>query len=195
MGDQSELCNDCSGMEYSLINASHRGHDKCLVLLVQSGADVNHQGMFGDTALVEAAQGGYVKCVELLIQAGANVNMQDHNGQTAVYYAARFGYMECVKMLISAGACVKSLTHKILGHGKCGEILVAAGAPVSHYVEKKILQVETEIRLTSLCRDVIRNHLKKMNNMNLFLMVPRLGLPKPLERFLLYNISIHDDEN
>ena len=43
------------------------------------------------------------------------------------------------------------------------------------------------------CRDGIRKHLLQMSNMNLFARVPKLGLPKPLQNYLLYNMKLDED--
>ena len=61
--------------------------------------------------------------------------------------------------------------------------MFAAGEKVESYV----LLPEPELHLSHLCREIIRNHLLQMSNMNLFARIPKLGLPKPLEKFLLFS--------
>ena len=46
--------------------------------------------------------------------------------------------------------------------------------------------------LSHLCRDVIRKHLLQMSQVNLFASVPKLKLPEPLQKLLLYNVSLED---
>ena len=90
----------------ALIRAAEED-DKCVKLLIQAGADVNHQNVDGHTTLIRAAAEGQEKCVELLIQAGANVNHQDKCGQTAAMLVASSEDNEkCLKLLIQAGANV-----------------------------------------------------------------------------------------
>ena len=264
MSDESELCFDCAG--HSLIYSAGKGHHKCVRVLIEGGADVNHQDRNNRTALLSAASSGYEKCVELLIKGGADVNQRIMWKRTALSIAAYEGHIKCVELLISVGAdvnsrdaygmtplmdasrrghheCVKKLltagsdvnTHNngetsllyaaAMGNAKCVKILIRAGAnvntrncfgaaawsfavkenhskqifvaaraDVNYLEEKKILKQEAEMSLTNLSRDTIRNHLKKMRQVNLFVMVPKLGLPKPLQRFLLYNFSLDGDD-
>ena len=140
MSDQSELCAEClvsSRIGDSLLKAVwYRGHEKCVELLVQSGADVkylkgwaglrravkkthttcilikggayvNHENSDGCTALMYAAVGGHDKCVELLIKEGANVNHQDMNALTVLMWTAGEGQVKCMELLIQTGADVK----------------------------------------------------------------------------------------
>ncbi len=46
--------------------------------------------------------------------------------------------------------------------------------------------------LMRMCRTVIRRHLLRVSDVNLFYRVPMLWLPKLLERFLLYDQSVED---
>ena len=54
---------------------------------------------------------------------------------------------------------------------------------------------ESELRLSHLCRTSIRKHLLQMSNMNLFTRVPKLGLPKPLEKYLLFSELYDEDDD
>ena len=98
------LCEDCTKCETrdqtGLISAAQIGHQKCLEMLIQSGADVNMTG----EALIEAVREGHVKCVDLLIEAGADVNKQSKDGSTALMLAAQRQHLKCVELLIQSGA-------------------------------------------------------------------------------------------
>ena len=94
-------------------------------------------------------------------------------------HAAWSGYDKCVDILIQAGADVniqdpygntalKLATDR--GHDKCVDTLIRA---------------KDGLRLSHLCCASIRKHLLQINNSDLFVTVPKLGLPKPLMKFLL----------
>ena len=52
------------------------------------------------------------------------------------------------------------------------------------------LQDDEPIHLKVICRRAIREHLLQMNQVNLFLRVPHLGLPSLLTNYLLYYVSL-----
>ena len=54
-------------------------------------------------------------------------------------------------------------------------------------------QQNLRLTLRHICRETIRNHLIELNSINLFVKVPRLGLPLSPARFLLYNESVSKD--
>ena len=68
--------------------ASSLGHDSCVRLLLNAGADVNITDIHtGDTALIATAWGGdrtgfkdteATTCAKLLLKAGAKINMKNH---------------------------------------------------------------------------------------------------------------------
>ena len=68
------------------------------------------------------------------------------------------------------------------GHEKCIDILTRP---------KNNIDV---LRLSHLCRASIRKHLLQMNNSDMFVAVPKLGLPKPLMKFLLSFGEILDED-
>lgn len=53
-------------------------------MLLENGADVNHQGKRKQTALHLAAINGYEEMARILIEKGANVDLKDENGCTAL---------------------------------------------------------------------------------------------------------------
>lgn len=68
----------------------------------------------------------------------------------------------------------------------------------NHLYRKVYTRVEQfGMSLQSLCKHRIRGHLLDVGSENLFRRIPRLNLPKPLEHFLLLEISLdlHDGDN
>lgn len=55
----------------ALRNASWRGYEKVVEILLARGAEVNAQGAFYGNALQAASERGYEKMVEMLLAAGA----------------------------------------------------------------------------------------------------------------------------
>ena len=144
------------------------------------------------TALMEATLWGRNKCVDVLILAGANVNKQDQSGWTALMYAAWLGKDKCVESLIYGGADVNIqdrnggtavMKAAEWGHEKCIDILTRP---------KNNIDV---LRLSHhLCRASITKHLLQINDKNMFVVVPKLGLPKPLMNFLLSSEILDEDD-
>lgn len=60
--------------------------------LVEHNANINHQGLFGNTALHWATGNGYCKTVLTLLELNANPNVTNDSGQTPNAYA-----MECAE--------------------------------------------------------------------------------------------------
>ena len=57
------------------------------------------------------------------------------------------------------------------------------------------MEQEVALNLKHLCRETIRKHLLQLDpHENLFHRVPRLGLPALLQRYLLYNQTLDDDD-
>ena len=63
----------------------------CAQLLMDAGADMNAQDMYGDTALIIAAKKGNAIQLDILIKVGANVNVQDKYGNTPLMIVAQNG--------------------------------------------------------------------------------------------------------
>jgi ankyrin repeat protein len=63
--------------------------------LIEDGADVNEQDIFGQTALHQAVFGGQIKIVDLLIER-ANLDLKDEDGDTALDLAILFSKRYCL---------------------------------------------------------------------------------------------------
>ena len=194
-----------------------------LLMLIAAGADVNVRDVFGTPVIVDAALKCSEKELQILIDAGADVNATDRAGNTPLIIASGRstpGQLECLKVLLISGAKINLLNDKKL-NALCHHInkskyrnkppdrtmvlfLYAAGETLDgitidedddntscilDYLDKR------EICLKHLCREAIRKHLLDINrNDNVFGRVPRLGLPQILTRYMLFNMSLMEEE-
>ncbi len=93
----------------ALLNAAKDGYPTLVKLLLDAGANINHQDKDGQTALMWATLYEHTEVVKLLLDAGANVNHQNKDGQTVLVVATGNVHspiimLNIVKMLLVAGA-------------------------------------------------------------------------------------------
>ena len=194
-----------------LIDAARFGHQKCVDLLISGGADVNTVSIQGDRALIHALVEGRVNCVDLLIKAGADVNVIDSFGNTPFMLTCHCG-VNSAKSLLEAGAKINMVN--VLGENALHNMLKlipadrtmvlfqhAAGETCGWVPEQLrecgkesvldfLFEENLRFNLKNLCRDTIRQYLLKLDpHRHLFGRVPRLGLPKILTDYLLYNCT------
>ena len=90
-----------------LLKAARNGHERCLRILLDHGANISHVSRTSQTALILASARGFTECVTtLLLFPGVNVHAQDIEGSTALILAASAGYVNVVSMLLNAGSDV-----------------------------------------------------------------------------------------
>jgi ankyrin repeat protein len=102
-----------------LMMAADGGHTDLIKLLLNAGADINEQSIYGTTALYCAASSGHPEAVEALLCAGASAQLCDDEGKTPLQAARQIisawtgknrhpiigelpnlaGYRRCVKIL------------------------------------------------------------------------------------------------
>jgi ankyrin repeat protein len=73
-------------IQEALLNAV-TGPSSCLELVkffVESGADVNKQNAYGNTALILASMWGHTEAVRFLLSKGADVSIKSKEGNTAL---------------------------------------------------------------------------------------------------------------
>lgn len=68
-------------------------------LLVEAGANINAQNIYGDTLLIVEAE-GYFDGVKIAIEAGADLNIENIYGQTALTRAITFNNINIVNLLL-----------------------------------------------------------------------------------------------
>jgi len=89
-----------------LFEASSRGSFKCVLLLLEAGANKD-QGRTdsGATPLYIATQNGNLQVVQFLVESGANKDQgRTDNGATPLFIAARKGHLGVVRFLVESGA-------------------------------------------------------------------------------------------
>ena len=98
-----------------LVAAASLHADQVAILYIANGADINHAGCHGGTALHWAAWCGRDKVVKKIIQEGAEINKRCMDFKaTPLFWAVhglkkgdgnnRDNYLECAKILIESGA-------------------------------------------------------------------------------------------
>ena len=181
----------------ALMAAARNGHNECVEFLIKSGAQVNDRTIYGNTALILAARQDRHKCIETLIKAGADMNSRNCKGYTTLMEAAKRDHHKCVAILVFAGAGVnmqsrQGITSSRYVHGeKTRSLLFAAGEKEAM---KRCAELYSELHLSHLCRASIRKHLLQVSDMDLFTRVPKLDLPKPLEKYLLFSEILDEDD-
>ena len=144
------------------------------------------------------------------------MNLADPNGTTAMHLLLQQwmhcpSTITCVKRFLAAGANVNmahnvgtfidifSSSYQIDQHvAKCIKLLFAAGDKITKpsYKARKVLNEAAEMNLSHLCREAIRKHLLEIDpHENLFVRVPRLGLPAALQSFLLYDQTLDEADD
>ena len=183
------------GMDTALLMAGIRKDQECMDLLLKAGAHVNLATEAGYTPLMFSVKRKCrilpgINVLKTLLQLGAHVNVKNNSGQnaTALY--------------------VRKVDHRATWEGESLGLLTAAGdimAEEDHEklkTRKYLLDGEEDVKeyffpsdpvplLMHLCREAIKSALIKIDpHMNLFLRVPKIGLPIKLTRYLLYNMSL-----
>ncbi|KAK3086422.1 hypothetical protein FSP39_018250 [Pinctada imbricata] len=83
----------------ALFIAAHRGHEKLVKRLIETGLDLNACTPCGRTALHAAASQGRGNIVDILLESGADIDAEDDEGETALSIAAKFNHKSCERHL------------------------------------------------------------------------------------------------
>lgn len=171
------------------------GHPQCLEALILARADLKHMNYNNESSLFLACRGsldvGKKTCVKLLLQHGARIN-------------------NCLNHQFLNSRCRRRRTfteRQISLHADVYLLLFAAGQAVMCPAIFDFSQSETcmpervcacwnqsehgILSLQDACRLAIRQKLLKVAPQeNLFVQIPRLGLPTPINKYLLYDVSL-----
>ena len=168
----------------ALMCAAEKCNTSMVLSLLKAGGDVNSTDDQGNTALILAPKNNpdvnCLKCVKLLISKGKiNLfNEENHNELTAyIAHSKRLPNFELCMFLYAAGERVK-------------------GKPLPLRLVPQYLQnLDLKLCLKHLCREAIRDHLLNLDpHTHLFGRIPQTGLPKPLVKFLLFDVLSEEDD-
>ena len=120
--------------------ASRNGHIQVAYFLLERGADVLAQDMYGDTPLHMASRRGHTDVADLLIECGADASAQNMDGITPLHWASRQGHMDVAHVLVECGTDVSAQggygntpLHEasVEGHMDIAHMLIECGAEIS----------------------------------------------------------------
>ena len=189
--------------------------DDCTQTLLGAGADVNIVDKFKCSALKYATSMICRDGIKCLLEAGAEVN--DDVNSTYINEAVECGFSSlkdhlkmyrCIQLLLKNGAYInqsrgKNALEVVINDGFTGpvqELLLAAGNTINERYKSLILSWhllsnEEEFSLKHLSREAVRKHMITARpHDNLFQAVPKLGIPSILKSYLVYDISVNDDD-
>ena len=188
-----------------LLHAVKYQQSGIIELILQLGTDVNSIDSQGNTALsevfskdlhdcgihdcghwfVDDLSDDALNCCKILLRAGIKVNVTNNHG-----------YNILTRFLRSVGRLYRLRLRK--QWYKFMMLLYAAGETVD---ESKVETVpdylkpsSEEICLKNICREAIREHLLQISDINLFPRVSQLPLPQLMTSYLLYDVTLDDDE-
>ena len=84
--------------------AASQGHEQCVLMLLENGADVGANSRHRRTALHDASSEGHLGTLMILLQHGAEVSATSSCGSTGLHDAASSGHVEVLKLLLQHGA-------------------------------------------------------------------------------------------
>ena len=176
-----------------LIRAVWRDHNKCTKLLLEAGADVNIADKYGNTPLLTAANySKEIKCIKYLLRANCFINITNEYGQNA--FECHLSQEDSRKTCTQMGMLLFAEGEKI--GGKVKRYDHRSNATLLKIPKEFRIRIRVKVCLKEICRNVIRRHLIHVNQkIHLFRRIPKLGLPTPLANYLLYDLSLYDDDD
>ena len=148
----------------ALLEATNKGHERCVEALLKTGADVNesYKGVYNETALLIAIENDYDTCAEHLLEAGAEANATGKLQQdTALMVATKKGNAKSVDILLKAEADVNHVNQKnghtalfyaiLRNDHKCVNLLINAGAAVNIIDNNNDTPLLASLRVGSTC--------------------------------------------
>ena len=96
-----------------LIVAADGGCKDIVEILLEAGANIEHQNDQGETALIAAAQNGHTEIVQMLLDAGANRKQENADGETALDLTIKLRHKkDLVDLLLENGAEASGIKKK-----------------------------------------------------------------------------------
>ena len=181
----------------ALWTAANHLDENVVKILLDAGANPN----IGRPALVASVTHRHnrVEFVKCLLEAGADINAVDIHWGTMMLNAAQEGKPEIIQIALNAGAEI-NISHKKFRcpypyNEEALILLFAAGEECDYFkysteAPKTIIETRKDFSLHNICRKAIRKSLNVTNpKQDLFRLVELLPLPKPIKKFLVYDVS------
>lgn len=118
-------------------SSAEKKYRPMIKLLLEAGADPNHQRENGSNALHGPVARGSRSIVALLLEAGASARNADSNGMTPLHWAAARGDLPIAKLLLAKGADPAAVNRngqtpgfiaKANGHSRLEKLLAKAAS-------------------------------------------------------------------
>ena len=175
-------------VETALIIAAAKNHIECINLLTQAGAHVNSIDNDGNTALISLAYDlnhtGIIGTAKTLLRLGAHVNKNSDVARKAIQFNLQYSNEhQLLPLLIAAGETVtEEEIQQIISEQWLGD---------NSDVRYHFFPSDPVLILSHLCRGAIRERLLDVDpHVNLFIRVPKIGLPSRLTKYLLFDVSL-----
>ena len=196
-----------SALCHAVYNDYWEDNTEMIKFLIGAGAEIDSLSL--KTAVSESIE----RDLGTLLKEGADVNGTDNEGNTVLFMSPiRFSdrRLNCYKLLLQEPIKVNvtnnhgfnALTHLLNDYcmhrpdgcllDEFAMLLFAAGETPDKTIVRvpEYLKPSTEIGLKNICREAIRKHLLEVSNVNLFVRVPQLPLPRLMTSYLLYNVTL-----
>jgi len=180
-----------SDLQRSIFNFpfdSRSGNEEAVHLLLErEEIDVNYQSRHGENALIEAVTYRRYEIAKVLVsRRDCLLDIVDERDRTPLIMSAQYGYSPLVRLLLYYGC--DATAEDDTGHNALHYALKRGSREM---VEDIIDALSEPMRLSVICRTVIRRHLRYSHGYgeNLKPIVekfPKDELPKTLKKFLAY---------
>ena len=145
-----------------LIVATEHDQPEVTKYLLDKGANINSQNIYGTSPLLGAVKVNNLNIVRLLIERGANINGKDMHGQTLLLHALGNAWLEGAEILVENGARIDKATVNswtpFLQSIRDGLLLIENGAsmtirndvrntPLESAIDKKAIEIMKTICL------------------------------------------------
>jgi ankyrin repeat protein len=81
------------------LEAVNSGNHELIEYLIEKGSNINHQDIYGNSALIKAVIKGNDSAVIKLLEKGADPNLIDSNGHTALTWSRASGFTKLEEII------------------------------------------------------------------------------------------------
>jgi len=174
--------------------ASIFGHDSCVSLLLERGANIDALDDYGASALIEASSNEHLNVVKILIERGADLNIEDkENSLTALDKAGFKGNLQICKLLLSSGSNMFSDYWFFYGksYGVSAYPTISSETAKLHWDELKKIWYEEPY--SSQVKRIKRDRARRWKRRKSFLLVLAENGYRPLQKSIANTTESSDE--